>query len=658
MTTSYARWAASPIDEHLLVEDAGLTVASNAASSRNGAARSDISQVAGTHGVEVMFWGDDDLEATFGVVSAAAALTSEVGMSNGAGWRLRSGQIMVNGNEVAAGLPLPSKEEPVGMQIVIGTPSRVRFYRGSQVVAEVDAALSGALHFAVSIASTKAHGLRCIVNAGQWQGASPAVRAANWAQTIEDVPATFVSSEDYMSDPSDTPANQAYQGLISTEGLATIASVSFWPWDGASRGGTAQLRVQDADGALDALALSSARDVPVAVRQVLQGQPLSSASPVSRYVLDRVDIESDGGKVLILRDAHDDMDSPLNCAVFLPPQGDTLAWQPQPVVIGAVRSAPGVKVNSDGSAQWLSDAPLASVGAVLDRGAAIVAGTGYTLAAGGQQLAMTSPPLGPLVADVSTQVDMTPATLRQALAAVFGRIGKSAWSGSDADAMDLATGYAGVGYYTGQAATPRQALSSILPSYTADWWQDGDGVLRLSRLTDPEDATDAELVFELDWRELQADLVVMPDLAPNLSRRMGYQPNALVLTPGDLITDLVQLPPARRQQLTAEYRGQVYAAGTLASRYAHAETAAPMVSRFDRREDAQAEIDRVVRLYAVPRYFYAGRVTGRTDLQLRPGQVGRITYHRYGLQSGRKVLITAVTSNRVTGEHALKMWGA
>ncbi|MCC5074289.1 hypothetical protein [Xanthomonas campestris] len=605
-----------------------------------------------------MFWGDDDLEATFGVVSATAALSSEVGMSQGAGWRLRSGQIMVNGNEVATGLPLPAKEEPLGMRVVIGTPTRVLFYRGTVLVGQADANLAGPLHFAVSIASTKARGLRCFVNAGQWQGTSPAVNGASWVQASDPAPVAFVSSEDYMSDPADTPASQAYEGLISMEGLATIASVSFWPWDSASRAGTAQLRVQDAHGALDALALSSARDVPVAVRQVLQGKPLRTASPVSRYVLDRIDIESDGSKALVLRDAHDDLDSPLNCAVFLPPQGDTLAWQPQPVVIGAVRSVPGIKVNSDGSAQWLSDAPLASVGAVLDRGAAILAGTGYALASGGQQLAMTSPPLGPLVADVSTQADLEPATLRQALAAVFGRIGKSAWSGADADALDLATGYAGVGYYAAQAATPRQALSGILPSYAADWWQDGDGVLRLSRLVDPDDATDADLAFELDWHELQADLVVMPDLAPNLSRRMGYQPNALVLAPGDLITDLAQLPPATRQQLTAEYRGQVYAAGTLASRYAHAETAAPMVSRFDRREDAQAEIDRVIRLYAVPRYFYAGRLTGRTDLQLRPGQVGRITYHRYGLQAGRKVLVTGVTSNRVTGEHALKFWGA
>ena len=139
---------------------------------------------------------------------------------------------------------------------------------------------------------------------------------------------------------------------------------------------------------------------------------------------------------------------------------------------------------------------------------------------------------------------------------------------------------------------------------------------------------------------------------------MAYQPNGIALNDGDLITDLVQLPPERRQQLTAEYRGQAYSGGRLAERYAHADSAAPVVSRFDRSEDAQAEIERIVALYEVPRNFYAVRLSGRPDLRLRPGQVGRITYPRYGLEHGRKVLVAGVTSNPVTGDHVLKLWGA
>lgn len=656
MSRTYARWATSPIGMDLLVEDGGLTLSAPAGASLSRLARSTIAQTEGTHGAEFVLWGEGAAMATIGVVTPAAPPVAEVGYANGIGWRVHTGEVVRNGAVVASGLAVPEIGQVLGVRVVLGNPAEVRFYRGTELVAEFDVVLAGGAHFAASLATTDLGGLRCAVNAGQWQGLSPAI-PAGWAASEAAGSTLRLASEDYMSSGSDVPADAAFMGTLGSDGVATVASVSFWPWDGTSRAGTAQVRVLDAAGALDAAALGALRNMPVRVRQVQQGAALATAVPVARYVLDRIDVEDDGTKQLVLRDAHDDLDEPLSRAVFLPAQGESIAWQPQPVIIGTVRSAPAISVNSDGSQQWLCDAPLSSVGAVLDRGASIQAGTGFVLAAGGQQLTLTSPPIGPVVADVSAMAGMTPANLRSALTEIFGRINKTAWAGVDADALDSSTGYAGIGFYAGDASTPREALAAILPSYTADWWQDGDGVLRLARLIDPDSVADADLAFDLDWSELAADLVVMPDLAPNLSRRMAYQPNATVLSASDLITDVVQLPPAMRQQLTSEYRGQVYAGGALPARYAHADTAAPMVSRFDRREDAQAEIDRVIGLYAVARNFYAGRVTGRTDLQIRPGQIGRITYHRYGLEAGRLVLVTGVTSNRITGEHTFKFWG-
>lgn len=657
MARTYARWAASPIGLDLVVEDGGLTLATAGGTTLAHLARSTIAHAEGTHGAEFVLWSDGSVQATIGIVTPAAPPVTEVGYANGIGWRIHAGQVVRNGSVVASGLPVPATGEVLGVRVVMGSPAVVQFFRGAAQVAQLEAVLAGGAHFAASLATDADSGLRCVVNAGQWQGLSPAV-AAGWYAADAAAAALHLASEDYMTAATDVPANMPYLGALAGDGLATVASVSFWPWDNASRSGTAQLRVLDAGGVLDAAALGALRNQPVRVRQVSQGAALATAEPVARYVLDRIDIEDDGTKQLVLRDAHDDLDEPLNRAVFLPPQGASIAWQSQPVIIGTVRSAPGISVNSDGSQQWLSDAPLASVGAVLDRGASIGAGDGYTLDAGGQQIVLTSPPVGPLVADVSTRADMAPAQLRQALGDVFGRIGKTAWSGADAEAIDTATGYAGIGFYAGDTTTPREALAALLASYAADWWQDGDGVLRLTRLIDPDSVTDEDLAFELDWTELAADLVVMPDLAPNLSRRMAYQPNAAVLAASDLITDLVQLPPALRGQLTSAYRGQVYAGGPVAARYAHADTAEPMVSFFDRREDAQVEIDRIIALYAVPRFFYAGKLTARPDLSIRPGQVGRITYHRYGLAGGRKVLVAGVTSNRVTGEHTLKFWGA
>lgn len=657
MATMHGRFAASPIAPALAAGDGGLSLTSNAASTLDGKARSDIALGTGTWGVEFTFWGEDALQAAIGLCTPAAATDAEVGATGGIGWRLHSGEVVNAGSVVATGLPAIAKGDVVGLRVQLDGSRSVAFYRNGDQVYSAALGLTGALHFAVSLATTQAGGLHCIVNAGQWQGFAPA--SAGWPLPAAGMAPLHLAAEDYMSAPGDAPANHPYIGCVADSGLDAIASVSFWPWASNSRAGTAALRLLDAEGLLDAVALGDVRDVPVQVRQVQQGQPLTSASAVSRFVLERIDIEDDGRKTAVLRDPHDDLDAPLHRAVFLPSINDQLAWQPQPVVIGAVRSLPSIPVNSDGSVQWLCDAPLASVERVLDRGAQILAGDGYALVAGGQQLSFDSPPIGPVLVDTSSiGAGMQPATLEQALKDVFRRINKSAWSVADAAAIDVATGYAGVGYYAGEGGTPREALTALLASYTADWWQDGDGVLRVTRLLDPDTIADEDLAFDLDWRELKADLVVSPDLAPHLTRRMAYQPNAQPLSSGDMITDMEQLPPAVRQQLMGDYRGQVYAGGPLASRYQRAEAAAPMLSRFDQRADAQAEIDRVVALYAVPRHFYSGQLAGRPDIAFRPGQIGRITYPRYGLQAGRKVLVTSVSSNPVTGRHSVRFWGA
>lgn len=657
--TTFARFAASPIGVGLLVEDGGLSLATSGPTSLQHAARSDVAQSVGAHGCEVVLWGEDDAQATLGVVIATASVDAEVGNAGGVGWRLHTGQVVVNGAVVASGLPLVKKGEIAGVRVSLSGSRTIEFYRGAVLVHSRALPLAGSLHFAMSLASTEAGGLRCIVNAGQWQGASNAVLQGGWEVPGASITPLWLGAEHYMSATSDTPANQPFVGCVADNGLDAVASVSFWPWDSGSRAGTGTLRIDDADGLLDAAALGDMRDAPVRLRLATQGAPLADAAPISRYVLERIDIEGDGRKSIVLRDPHDDLDNALHQAVFLPSINDQIAWQPQPVVIGAVRSVPTIPVNSDGSVRWVSDAAVASVARVLDRGAEIIAGDGYALVAGAQQLAFDAQPVGPVIADVSSiGPAMQPATLQQALRDVFRRVRKSAWAADDAAAIDSATGYAGIGYYAGEGATARQALAEILPSYCVDWWPDGDGVLRLARLIDPDSVPEVDLAFNLDWRVLAGDLIVKPDLAPGLSRRMAYQPNATQLASGDMITDLEQLPPSERQQLAGAYRGQVYAGGPLAPRYNRAEAAAPVLSRFDKREDAQAELDRVIALYAVPRHFYSGLLACQPELAFRPGQIGRISYPRYGLAGGRNVIVTSVITNPVSGRHSIRFWGA
>lgn len=658
MPQTYARFASTPIGPGLTAQNNGLTLTTTAdAMSIDRTARSDVGRSAGVHGAEFTFYGTGALVASIGVAQPGTSLSTALGVTADAvGWRVNAGVIHVGNSIVASGLPVVSKGEIVGVSINLAD-NTIAFYKGSTLVHARSLPNAGATwHFAVSLASTVAGDLACAVNAGQWQAASAAAQAG-WMPSAVAAAPLRLADQDWLSSAADAPAHARYEGLLDPAGLTIVSEVAFWPWGGEppAEAGVAQVTVLDPDGLLDAHAQQAVSGLPVAVRLADLDGTLAASAPVARFAVDRIETLDDGRKSLFLRDAHADLDDPITRGVFLP-NVPALAWQPQPVVIGAVASIPALPANSDGSVAWLADAPLAAVSAVLDRGDAMEAGT-YTLAPDKQQLTLAMPPVGPVVVDASSVgAAMQPATLEQALREVFRRIGKAAWSASDAAAIDAATGYAGIGFYAAQPVTARQALAQILPSYGAWWWQAPDGVIRLSRIVDPASIPAGSLAFDLTDADLSEDLVARPDDAPNLSRRMAFRPNARVLGAGEMVTDLVDVPISRREELAAAWRGQVYSGASLAPRYAHADANPPLVSVFWRPQDAQAEIDRVCGLYSAVRQFYMVR-TAALATPPAPGQVGRITYPRYGLAAGRQVLVRRVERNPASGDVVMILWG-
>lgn len=650
MARSYGRFAAAPIGPQYAVRNGGLIVTATAPVV-GGLARSDIELTSGAHGAEFVFWGDDPMFGVVGVTRPDAPIDQGPAFA-GIGYRLHSGEIGSNAGNLAAGLPLSGKGDIIGVHVSIGTPHVVTFYRNGVMIWAGNITIAGPLVFAVALAANQANGLYCAVNAGQWTASSPAARAG-WAIDGSAF-ADRIADVDFLSAGTDSPAHARYEGVL-LDGVDSIAELSFWPWGGepAASGGGA-CRVLDADGRLDAMAAQNVTGASVKIRTVAPDGTVAAATAAERYALDSIEVEGEGTKTLILRDPHDDLDLPLSRGVFLP-NVPSLAWRPLPVVIGAVASVPGLPANSDGTAIFLSGTPLASVAAVMDRGDILEAGT-YEVAPGNQQVYAYSPPVGPVVADVSTiGAGPAPATLLQALTAIFAARGKTSWSGADAAAIDAVTGYAGVGYYDGDGGTARAALVAILSSYGAWLWKDADGVLRFSRVTAP-DAYAGALAFDLERGDAYEDVISVVDRAPNLSRRMAYRPNAQALGASDLVTDLVDLPQPRRDELTGLWRGQVYGNGVLAELYRHAESADPFVSCFWRQQDAQTEIDRVVSLYAMPRSMYLWRVRD-PSLAPKPGQIGRITQPRFGLAGGKLVMVRGVVRNIATGDLTLTLWG-
>lgn len=460
-----------------------------------------------------------------------------------------------------------------------------------------------------------------------------------------------LADHDYLSASSDALANTRFEGLIDPSGVTTVAQLGFWPWaDSGVQAGVAQVRVLDAAGALDAAALSDLSGQSVALQQVDLDGNLSAAVPVARYVVDRLVVEGDGRKTLILRDAHDALDTIINAGTFAD-SVEGLAGQRMPMSIGTVFNAPVLLTGSDGSVGWLADGPQ-SVSALRDRGDPMEPGT-WELDGFSQQVLLQYPPMGPMTANL---VSLGGSSLAQCLRDVTARAGISAWQIADATAIDLAGGYSGIGLYASQPITARAAFAQMLSTYGAWYWQDPAGVLRLTRIVDPETLPVALELTEID---LAADLDFSTDTAPGLTARMGYRLNANVLRESDLVTDLVDVPPFLRARLTSEMAGVCTAAnaGTLPSEYRHALDADPYRSLFHLGADAQAEINRVVGLYQTVRRNWIVQLRGVPTLAPQPGQCCLLTYPRHGLAAGRKLLVRRVEHNPATGQLKLTLWG-
>jgi len=293
----------------------------------------------------------------------------------------------------------------------------------------------------------------------------------------------------------------------------------------------------------------------------------------------------------------------------------------------------------------------------MDRGDLMEPGT-FSTSPDQQQLLMHSPPVGPVVCDVSS-IGLSngapqPATLQQALSDLFGRVGFSAWSSADAAAIDAATGYAGIGYYAAESTTARSALQAILASYGAWYYRDAEGVLRFVRIIAPESATPT---FDITAADLLGDLKRVTDEAPHLTRRVAYRPNAQALGASELVTDIEDVPQSRRDQLTALWRGQVYAAGPLPQRYAHADSADPFISTLWREQDAQAEAERIIALYAQERAAYQITVNADLNPVPSPGDIGLLRYPKYGLASGLPVLVRRVEHRADRSGIIMLLWG-
>lgn len=653
----YAKFAPSPVGPALAVRDNGMTVTTTSnALNRARTARSTAFANSGICGCEFVFWGDGALVANIGVTQTGGSISAALGDTvESFGWQLDIGVIKQGNATLVSGLPVISKGEIVGIQLDLNA-NQIKFYRGSTLLYTRALGISGVnWHFAVSLGSTIAGDLTCAVNSGQMQAVSTECAGRGWPVTVPGTALIRIAEADWLSLVTDAPANVRYEGILDGFDVEYSASVSFWPWGNRNADSSgARLMVNDADGMLNNL-LQSGQDIPVQIRWVDDAAGFATAIQIANLQIAQIDVESDVVKSVQLKELNDGLDEPVCKGLFLP-NIPALAWRVQPAVIGAVYNVPTSAMNSDASCCWISDRRV-YVSDVRDRGDSMESGT-WSLDPNAQQVLLTSPPVEPVSVDASSiNVGMAPATAQQAMTELMARGGVSAWSLSDAQGLD-ALGYSGVGYYASDSSvTIGAALKSVLSNYGAAYYRDPLGILRIARLIDPETVADGSLAFDVDATSFEDDLISVPDDGNGLTKRMAFRPNARVMAMNELVTDLVDVPPARRIELTSAYQGQAFSNAFLAPEYRFADAADPFVSGLVNKLDAQREIDRIAGLYTVSRRFYEFTIGDWNSAAPMPGQVARVTYPKYGLDTGKKLLIHQVRWSPAKQQITVRAWG-
>ena len=259
------------------------------------------------------------------------------------------------------------------------------------------------------------------------------------------------------------------------------------------------------------------------------------------------------------------------------------------------------------------------------------------------------------IPDTYTPAEINAITLtdfiRELVEVRFGKP-QSAWSIADTEAIDAATGYAGIGFNVTEAISVREAIEMAMSAYGCCAWIDDENVLRFTRLTKPEDETSIGTITEAD---LTAEISVKPDLAPGLSTQLNYRRNWTAMTETDFVSDFIVVTMATRRALSQPYQGIVASAIQLGPMYRHAVYAEPIGTLLDDEDDAQDEIDHIVDYYETPRFFYTTEVSDEIPVKL--GEVWTLQSDRYGLSAGKQLMVCRTVSRPVDGTIAITLRG-
>lgn len=520
--------------------------------------------------------------------------------------------------------------------------------------------------------------------------------AGMWDQPPAQAVTLRVASEGYSATMSG--ASVHYDARIAADPDFEIErSVGCWVWGTHSQARQGVLSLVNSDGGLDAWVDYDWRDAWVRVYAYREGDDGDSFQLWTEAVVDDLQVTRDRLTIRLL-DSLALLDRPLQPAVFPDDTAnEAVRAQTLPVVIGRPWNCTPVLTEWNAGlpvyqvASWPSwsgtvvyqPTNLLGLPAIYDRAdpfdpqdwsywPADPDGSDSPLLGTARAVGfeLANVPVKPVTCDPAGPSDATTGDVWETLpdvgtmlvaACPVARNGIPAdaappslyWNIFNLEALQAAADYRVADYIT-RPVTILAELRAVLDCWTGWVVPNRSGSLQFARVEPPA----GEAVLELDQRNTVDVPAIEIDRAKGLTTRMSGRRNHTPLSEADIAGSVSD--PAERQAWQAEW-GITHAAdpAVLAVDYVHAGGAPAQETLLQESAHIQAELDRVVGIWATTRRFYT--VTAVLDASaadgLEPGQVVRLTWPRHGLDGGKLLRVVSIRTRFFSRRVELTLWG-
>ena len=465
----------------------------------------------------------------------------------------------------------------------------------------------------------------------------------------------YYSGEGFITEPSDTPANQFFEPRLIEPISFTRSMFSQGKIGGFSFPGFGDLILSNADGELDDYANYAWNGRSVEIKVGEAGTGYSEYFTIFDGTAKAVEFDDLTVKV-ILRDRQDDftVDFP---GVFYAGTGGNegsanLEGEPKPLCFGEVFNIQPVLVDATNRVYQVHNGAIESVVAVYQAGVALTITTDYTVDLTNGRITLVADAVGRITADIKgakpggTYIESAGKIIREIVSTYGGLTDPGDLDTAAFSAIETANPSA-VGIYINSSINMQEVLDELANTIGAFYGFDRSGKFTLSRIEAASGVADAEY----DSTNI-IEIIRLASEIPNYRVSVDYKKNNLVMDESDFGASITT---AQRDYLVRESLSEIASDANVLTSYPSSQTLA-VQGLFAATGAASAEATRLLNLYKVQREIYRIKVKV-SPYTLKLNDVVKITFNRYNLTSGKLFRVISITEDAAVNEIELELWG-